>query len=170
MARKYKPVPEEFHTITPHITVRGAAAAIDFYKRAFGAEELLRNFGPDGESVMHCEMLLGDSRFFINEEYPEHGVRSPAALNGSPITLHLYVADVDAMYERAVRAGAEVLMPVEDQFWGDRYCIVRDPFGHRWSIASRLEDLSPRELRERADDYFSKPGALGKEGESEHAM
>lgn len=159
-----RPVPEDFHTITPHITVRNASDAVEFYHKAFGAQELLRNFGPDGKSIIHCEMLLGDSRFFINEEYLEWGVKSPLTLQGSPITLHMYVEDVDASWQRAMDAGAEVLMPLADQFWGDRYGIVRDPFGHKWSMASRREDPSPADLHERAKDYFAKSEPRGNGG------
>jgi uncharacterized glyoxalase superfamily protein PhnB len=142
-------VPEDFHTITPQLTVNGVAAAIEWYTRALGANELLRNLAPDGTSVMHAELLFGDSRFFVVDEFPE-SAKSPRSLGGSPVTLHLYVEDVDALFDRAVSAGAEVLLPVADQFWGDRYGMLADPFGHRWSIASRIEDLSPRKLQERA--------------------
>lgn len=142
-------VPEDFRTITPQLVVNGVDSAIDWYSRALGANELLRNMAPDGTSVMHAELLLGDSRFFVVDEFPQGG-RSPRSLGGSGVTLHLYVEDVDEMFERAVAAGAEVLLPVADQFWGDRYGMLADPFGHRWSMASRIEDLSPRALQERA--------------------
>jgi PhnB protein len=145
------PVPEDFHTITPQLVVKGVAAAIDWYTRALGAHELLRNMAPDGTSIMHAELLLGDSRFFVVDEFPE--AKSPATLGGTAVTLHLYVRDVDTLFGRAVDAGATVLMPVADQFWGDRYGILKDPFGHRWSIASRIEDLSPRALQQRAADW-----------------
>ena len=145
-------VPEDFHTITPHLVVRGVAEAIEWYTRAFGAHELLRHAAPDGERIMHSELLLGDSRFFVVDEYPE-SPWSPESLGGSPITLHLYVEDVDAMFDRAIEAGATGMMPVQDCFWGDRYGMLVDPFGHRWSIASRLEDLSPQQLKERAENY-----------------
>lgn len=145
-------VPEDFHTITPQLAVKGVAAAIDWYTKALGAHELLRNPAPDGQSIMHSELLLGDSRFFVVDELPG-SMRSPATLGGSSVTLHLYVADVDALFARAVDAGAEVLMPVGDQFWGDRYGILQDPFGHRWSIASRNDDLSPRTLQKRAAEW-----------------
>ncbi len=144
-------VPEDFHTITPHLVVKGVPQAIDWYSKAFGAHELLRNTGPDGATIMHSELLLGDSRFFVVDEFP--GGTSPATLGGTPVTLHLYVEDVDAVFGRAVAAGAEVLLPVADRFWGDRYGMLRDPFGHRWSIASQIEDLSPRQLQERAADW-----------------
>ena len=146
------PVPEDFHTITPQMAVNGVAAAIDWYTRALGAHELLRNAAPDGTSIMHAELLLGDSRFFVVDEFPGSMV-SPATLGGTAVTLHLYVRDVDALFGRAVDAGATVLMPVADQFWGDRYGMLKDPFGHRWSIASRIEDLSPRALQQRAVDW-----------------
>jgi len=153
---KVSPVPEDFHTITPHLVVRGVARAIDFYQRAFGAAELYRNIAPDGISIMHSEMLLGDSRFFVNDEFLDWGIFSPETTNGSPVTLHLYVEDVDAVFNQAARAGAEVLMPLENAFWGDRYGILKDPFGHRWSVASRLEDLSPTEVQKRAREFTSK--------------
>lgn len=145
-------VPEDFHTITPHLVVKGVAKAIDFYAAAFGANELLRNPGPDGESIMHSELLLGDSRFFVVDEFPDMAF-SPTSLGGSSVTLHLYVEDVDALFNRAVAAGATELMPVQDCFWGDRYGMLQDPFGHRWSIASRLEDLSPKQLQDRARQW-----------------
>ncbi|HKH70221.1 MAG TPA: VOC family protein [Vicinamibacterales bacterium] len=146
------PVPEDFHTITPQIAVKGVAAAIDWYTKALGADELLRNTAPDGASIMHAELLLGDSRFFVVDEFPD-SMASPASLGGTSVTLHLYVRDVDTLFNRAVEAGATVLMPVADQFWGDRYGILRDPFGHRWSIASRIEDLSPKKLQDRAKSW-----------------
>ena len=143
------PVPEDFHTITPQLAVKGVAAALEWYTKALGAHELLRHAAPDGQSIMHSELLLGDSRFFVVDEFPE-SMQSPATLGGTSVTLHLYVRDVDSVFSRAVDAGATVLMPVADQFWGDRYGILRDPFGHRWSIASRIEDLSPKKLQDRA--------------------
>jgi PhnB protein len=146
------PVPEDFHTITPQLVVKGVTGAIDWYTHALGAHELLRNVAPDGSSIMHAELLLGDSRFFVVDEF-EGSMKSPATLGGTAVTLHLYVRDVDAVFGRAVDAGATVLMPVADQFWGDRYGILSDPYGHRWSIASRIEDLSPRALQQRAADW-----------------
>src|SRR5262249_34516826 len=145
-------VPEDFHTITPQLTVSGVAEAIAWYVRALGANELLRNAAPDGARIMHAELLLGDSRFFVADEFPGSPA-SPATLRGTPVTLHLYVKDVDALFARAVAAGASVVMPVADQFWGDRYGILTDPFGHRWSIASRIEDLSPKALQARAAEW-----------------
>jgi PhnB protein len=148
--------PDDFHTITPQLVVKGVAAAIEWYTSAFGANELLRNAAPDGERIMHSELLLGNSRFFVVDEFGHAGAdraSAPTTLGGTTITLHLYVDDVDAMFSRAVESGATVLMPVADQFWGDRYGILMDPFGHRWSIASRIEDLSPNALQKRAADW-----------------
>ena len=148
-------VPEEFHTITPQLVVSGVAKAIDWYTEALGANELLRNTAPDGKSIMHSELLLGDSRFFVVDEF-QGSMISPLRLGGTPVTLHLYVEDVDELFDRAVAAGASVIMPVADQFWGDRYGMLSDPFGHRWSIASRIEDLSPRALQNRAAEWARK--------------
>ena len=145
-------VPEDFHTITPQLAVRGVANAVEWYTKALGANELLRNTAPDGQSVMHCELLLGDSRFFVVDEFPG-SIVSPASVGNTTVTMHLYVEDVDATFSRAVAEGATVVMPVADQFWGDRYGILTDPFGHRWSIASRIEDLSPKALRQRAESW-----------------
>jgi PhnB protein len=155
MSTRLKGKPPDFHTITPHLTVGGVEAAVAFYRDAFGAAELYRNLAPDGRSVMHCEMLCGDSRFFIHDEFPESARLSPAGLGlkQSPVTLHLYVDDVDSLYERALKAGAEVVLPLADCFWGDRYAILRDPFGHNWSIASQIEDLSPSEVNARAREF-----------------
>jgi PhnB protein len=153
MADKVTKALNDFHTITPHLTVRGAEAAVAFYCRAFGAAELYRNLAPDGKSVMHAELLLGDSRFLLHDEFPESGEVSPLDGQNTGVKLHLYVEDVDDLYERAVEAGATVLMPLQDCFWGDRYAILRDPFGHRWSMATRIEDLSPRQLQKRASAF-----------------
>ena len=146
------PIPEDFHTITPQLAVNGVADAIAWYEKALGANELLRNLAPDGVRIMHAELLLGDSRFFVVDEF-DGSMKAPSTLGGSPVTLHLYVRDVDALFDRAVGAGANVVLPVADQFWGDRYGILDDPFGHRWSIASRIEDLSPKRLQERAAEW-----------------
>ncbi len=135
-----KPIPDGFHTLTPHLVVRGASNAIDFYRRAFGAEELFRLPGPGG-SIMHAEIRIGDSIVMLCEEFPERGAQSPTALGGSPVTLSLYVRNVDASFAQAVAAGAQVRMPVADQFWGDRYGQVVDPFGHVWSLATHVKDV-----------------------------
>ena len=125
-----------------------AAAAIEFYKKAFGAEEIARMPGPKG-SVMHAEIQIGDSRIMLNDEFPDFGKMGPASIGGTPITIHLYVNDVDALFDRAVKAGATARMPVADMFWGDRYGQIEDPFGHHWSIATHKEDVSPEECMRR---------------------
>jgi PhnB protein len=152
------PVPEEFSGLTPQLVVGDAAAAVSFYGEAFGADELLRVHGPDGR-VMHCELLVAGSRLLLHDEYPESGLAAPPG-GGNSVVLHLYVPDVDASFRRAVRAGAEPVMEPADAFWGDRYGVVRDPFGHRWSLASRREDLSPDELGERARQWAANPPDL----------
>jgi PhnB protein len=148
-------VTDEFNTITPQLIVRGVAEAVEFYRTAFGARELYRNKAPDGASIMHCEMLLGNSRFFMHDEFPEPDSASPLSLGGTPVRLHLYVDNVDELFQRAVDSGAEILMPVEDRFWGDRYGMLRDPFGHIWSVATPIEDLSPAQTNRRADEYIA---------------
>jgi uncharacterized glyoxalase superfamily protein PhnB len=145
MTTAVKRIPEGCHTVSPHLAVRGAAQAIEFYKKAFGARELRRHPGPDGK-IMHAEVQIGDSRVYLNDEFPEMGSSAPPTLGGTPVTLHLWTEDVDAVFNQAVQAGAQVLMPLSDQFWGDRYGMVQDPFGHRWSLASHLQDPTPEQI------------------------
>jgi PhnB protein len=147
-------MPPGFHTLTPHLELRGAARAIDFYKAAFGAREVLRNLGPDGRKIMHAQLQIGDSMLLLHDEFAESGGESPHTLEGSGVTLHLYVEDVDAAWARAVAAGAKVEMPLADMFWGDRYGQLVDPFGHRWSLASKKEQLTPEQMRQRAAQFF----------------
>jgi PhnB protein len=149
-----KPIPEGFHTITPHIVVRDANGAIDFYKRAFGADELSRMPGPDGKSIMHATIKIGDSIVMLADEFPGTDCASPTSVSGTSVTLHLYVDDVDALAERAIHAGATVRMPVSDMFWGDRYGVLADPFGHRWSISTHKQDLTADEMRKGAEKAF----------------
>lgn len=144
---------DAFHTLTPQLVIRGAAQAISFYQQVFGAQEQLRNLAPDGISIMHAELLCGDSRFFVHDEFPDQGLLSPQTLHGASVTLHVYVSNVDEIFERALAAGAQTILPVADVFWGERYGIFTDPFGHRWSVSMRLEDLSPMEIQERAVQY-----------------
>jgi PhnB protein len=144
---------DAFHTITPQLVVQGAAQAILFYQHVFGAQEHLRNLAPDGISIMHAELLCGDSPFFVHDEFPDQGLLSPRSLHGASVTLHVYVPNVDEVFERALAAGAHPVVPVADVFWGERYGIFTDPFGHRWSVSTRLEDLSPMETHERAVQY-----------------
>ena len=134
-------IPQGMHSVTPHLICAGAAKAIDFYRQAFGAEEIARLPGPDGR-LMHAAVKIGDSQVMLVDEMPEWGALGPKSLKGSPVTIHLYVEDVDAVVARAVKAGAKVTMPVADQFWGDRYGKLEDPFGHHWSIATHLRDVS----------------------------
>ena len=140
-----KPIPDGMHTLIPHLVCADAAAAIEFYKKAFGAIEELRLPGPGGK-LMHAMLRIGGSALMLVDEWPEMGALGPKALKGSPVTIHFYATDVDAAVARAVAAGAEVVMPVADMFWGDRYGQLRDPFGHLWSVATHLRDLSPEEI------------------------
>ncbi len=150
-----KPIPDGYTTVTTHLIAKGAGAAIDFYKKAFGAEELMRIPGPDGKSVMHAEMKIGNSIVMIADEFPDYGCVGPKTLGGSPVTIHLYVSDVDAAYKKAVDAGATASMPVTDMFWGDRYGKLTDPFGHHWSVATHVEDVAPEECAKRMAAAFS---------------
>ncbi len=142
-----KPIPEGMHSLTPHLVCAGAADAIDFYKRAFNAVEQARLPGPDGK-LMHAAVKIGDSTLMLVDENPQWGSLGPKALKGSPVTIHLYVPDVDATVAQAVAAGAKITMPVADMFWGDRYGQLEDPFGHRWSVATHTRDLTSEEIRE----------------------
>jgi uncharacterized glyoxalase superfamily protein PhnB len=144
-----KPIPEGYRTVTPYLTLKGAARAIDFYERAFGAQEVERMTGPDGESVMHAEVRIGDSIVMLSDELPQMGSRSPETLGGTTASIFLYVPDVDTAFQRAVDAGAKAIMPPTDMFWGDRFGTLVDPFGHQWSMATHKEDLSPEEIRKR---------------------
>lgn len=142
---KVNPIPEGHHTITPHLIVNEGSRAIEFYKQAFGAEVIGSHMaGPDGK-IMHAELKVGNSIFFLCDEF-EGIARSPVSLGGSPVTLHIYVENVDEFFNRAVEAGATVRMPVEDQFWGDRYGKLADPFGHDWSVATHIKDLTEEEI------------------------
>ncbi|MGA2413757.1 MAG: VOC family protein [Candidatus Sulfotelmatobacter sp.] len=140
-------IPQGYHTLTPYMTVRGAARAIEFYKKAFGAVEKGVMKGPDGK-IMHAELRIGDSLFMLADEFPEYGSMSPLSTGGSGMGLHIYVEDVDSAFDRAIGAGATIDMPVSDMFWGDRYGKLADPFGHKWSIATHKRDLSPAEMEE----------------------
>jgi PhnB protein len=144
-----KPVPDGYHAVTPYLIVDGGAKAIDFYKHALGAVECLRMQDPGGK-VRHAEIEIGGSRIMLADEHPEIGALGPKTVGGSPVSLHLYVADVDAVVARAVAAGAILIRPVADQFYGDRTGGIADPFGHHWFIATHKEDLTPEELQRRA--------------------
>jgi len=149
MSKAVKPIPEGYHTVTPYLTIRGADRAIEFYKRAFGAKELLRMPGPGGK-LMHAELQIGNSIIMLSDEFPEMGGKSPQALNGTPVSIFLYVEDVDKVFQQAVATGASVQMPPQDMFWGDRFGKIGDPFGHNWALATHKEDVAPGELAKRA--------------------
>jgi PhnB protein len=149
MPRKVKPVPTGYDNVTPYLHARGAAKAIAFYKKAFGAKELFRMASPGGK-IGHAELEIGSSRIMLADEHPEFGALSPAALGGSPVALHLYLENVDKVVQRAVRAGATLTRPVENKFYGDRMGTVTDPFGHIWHVSTHVEDVPMRELRRRA--------------------
>src|SRR5512140_1987663 len=142
-----KPIPNDMHTVTPHLVCAGAADAIEFYKKAFNATELGRLAGPQGK-LMHAAIRIGDSTVMLVDEFPEHHSLGPKSLKGSPVTIHLYVEDVDACVKRAVAAGAKIAMPVDDMFWGDRYGKLEDPFGHHWSVATHTRDMSVEEMKQ----------------------
>jgi PhnB protein len=147
MSNPVSPIPEGYRSITPHLVCEGAAEALAFYERVFGAVEAARMSGPGGK-IMHAEIRIGDSMIMLADAFPEYGSRGPRALQGTPVTIHLYVEDADAVWERALAAGATVQMPLEDAFWGDRYGQVVDPFGHHWSIATHQRDLTPAQIEE----------------------
>jgi PhnB protein len=149
-----KPIPEGYHSITPYLAVKDAAQAIDFYKRAFGAQEVERMPGPGGKGVMHAEIKIGDSRVMLSDEFPGSGCASPQSLGGTTCQLFIYVPDVDSAYQQAISAGATSAMPVSDMFWGDRYGKLSDPFGHQWGLATHKEDVSPQEMKKRSEAFF----------------
>ena len=140
-------IPKDMHSITPHLVCAGAAKAIEFYKKAFGAVEEARLPGPDGK-IMHASVRIGDSQLMLMDENPGMGACGPKALKGSPVTIHLYVEDADAVVAQAAKAGAKVTMPVAEMFWGDRYGTLEDPFGHSWSVATHVRDLTPEQIQE----------------------
>ena len=144
-----KPIPEGFHTVTPHLAVDDAAAAIEYYKKAFGAKERMRMEAPGGK-IGHAELEIGDSLVMLADPFPQSTVKPPQELGGTSASVFLYVEDVDAVVKKAVDAGATVTMEVADQFWGDRFGSITDPFGHSWSIATHVEDVPPEEMAERA--------------------
>jgi PhnB protein len=148
-----KPIPEGFHSVTPYLMVPNCVKALEWYEKAFGAKTISRMPGPGG-STMHAEMRIGDSRLMLSDENPQWNAKSPKTLGGTPVSLHLYVQDVDAAFSQAQAAGCEVTMPPGQMFWGDRYCKIIDPFGHMWGIATRTEDVSPQELARRQEEML----------------
>ena len=153
---KVKAIPEGYHAVTPHLVVSEAAKAIDFYKQAFGAEEVVRMPGPGG-SIMHAELKIRDSVVMLGEEMPEMGAKSPKAYGGSPVSFYVYVENVDAAWERAVKAGAKPMTPLTNMFWGDRTGRLEDPFGHHWSLAQHVADPTPEEIKQGQEAFFSQP-------------
>ncbi len=157
MAGLVKPIPEGFHTATPYLTVSDGARAIEFYKRAFGAQEIVRMEGPPGK-IGHAEIKIGDSIIMLSDEMPGSTDRSPQSLGGTTVNIFLYVKDVDSAFNQAVAAGAKADAPVTDMFWGDRFGKLTDPFGHSWSLATHKEDVAPEEMRKRAQAAMAKMG------------
>jgi PhnB protein len=153
-----KAIPDGYSTATPYLIVKGAAAAIDFYKRAFGATEVFRMDSPGG-GVAHAEIKIGNSMIMLGDEQPEMGHRGPRSLGGSAVGIMLYVPDVDDVFERAVKAGAKAQRPIENQFYGDRSGTLEDPFGHVWTISTHVEDVPPEEMKKRAEAAFKSHGA-----------
>jgi uncharacterized glyoxalase superfamily protein PhnB len=158
MQAQVRPIPEGFHTVTPHLVCAGAADALAFYKQAFGAEELSRMPGPGGK-IMHAEMRIGDARIMLADDFPDYGSLGPLALKGTPVYIHLYVEDANAVFAQAVEAGAKPVMPLADMFWGDRYGQIEDPFGHKWSIATHQRDVTPEQMQEDMNKMFEQPCA-----------
>lgn len=158
MATPGKPVPQGYHTATPYLTIKNAGEAIDFYKRAFGAEEIVRMPSPDGKGVMHAEIKIGNSMLMIADEWPQADCKSPKTLGGTSVNIFLYVQDVDATFQKAVSAGAKATMPPTDMFWGDRYSKVVDPYGHSWGIATHKLDMTPEEIDKGQKEFFAKMG------------
>jgi uncharacterized glyoxalase superfamily protein PhnB len=154
MATKAQAIPKGYHTVTPSLVVDGAAKALDFYKKALEAEEVMRFPGPDG-TIMHAEIRIGDSRIMLGDEMPEQGGRGPKSYGGTPVSFFIYRENVDAAWKRAVEAGGKPIMPLADQFWGDRAGCFEDPFGHRWWLAQHVQDMTPEELKKAAESFFS---------------
>ena len=161
MARARKHIPEGVHTVTPDLAIKGASEAIEFYKRVFGAQEIVRSAGPDGRLIMHAQLHVGDSPIFLADVFPEAASQDRGAVASadgpqhSRVVLNVYVENADAVFDRAVKSGAEVIMPISDMFWGDRYGQVRDPYGHIWAIATHKEDLTPEEIEKRSKEFFA---------------
>jgi uncharacterized glyoxalase superfamily protein PhnB len=155
--KKASPIPKAFHAVTPGLAIRDAAQAIEFYKKAFGAKEKGRMPGPDGK-LMHADVMIGDSHIMMGEENVTMGNPSPLSLNGTPVSLYVYVKDADKVFNQAVKEGATVAMPMMDQFWGDRAGMVTDPYGHKWWLATHKRDLSPKEMKKAAEEFFASMG------------
>ena len=151
-----KKIPDGYHSITPYLIVKNGSEAIEYYKKIFGAKEHGRMMTPDGKRIAHAEIEIGNSKLMLADEFPEMNSLSPKTIGGSPVGLFLYVEDVDKVFSQAVAEGAKVLMEVEDQFWGDRYGSLEDPFGHRWSLSTHIKDLTEEEMKKAAEEAFAK--------------
>ncbi|MGN6349088.1 MAG: VOC family protein [Candidatus Nitrosocosmicus sp.] len=151
-----KKIPEGYHSITPNLIVKDGIKAIEFYKKVFEAKEKMRMTTPDGKAIAHAELEIGDSRIMLVDEFPQMQCLSPSSIGNTPVSMFLYVDDVDKTFSQAVSEGSKVLDPVKDQFWGDRHGIIEDPFGHRWSISTHIKDLSQDDLKKAAEEAFSK--------------
>jgi len=154
MKRSTQPVPPGFHTVTPSLTVRNGSQAIEFYKKALGAEQRMCMTGPDGK-ITHAELKIGDSVVFLNDENPQMGCKSPQTLGGTSGTFYLYVEDVDKAFQRAVDAGGKATMPVTDMFWGDRFGSFVDPYGHTWGLSTHTQDMTEQEMEEGAKAFYA---------------
>ena len=159
MATKVKAIPDGYHSVTPYLIIDGASEAIEFYKKAFGAKELYRMPMPDGK-LGHAEIQIGDSRIMMSDENPEMEIRSPKALGGTPLSLMVYVEDVDKVFHQALGAGARVLKPLKDQFYGDRSGNLEDPFGHKWTLSTHVEDVAPEEMERRMKEDLEAQAVL----------
>lgn len=156
MSTKVKPIPDGYHTLTPYLIIKGAAAAIDFYKKAFGAQEQFRMPGPDGKTIGHANIVIGNSIVMLADEAPQMLAQSPQTLNGTPVTMVLYVEDADAVFNRAVELGATVRQPLENKFYGERAGTVVDPFGHIWTMMTHIEDVTPEMMDQRVKELYKK--------------
>ncbi len=159
MTTNVRPIPEGYHSVTPYLSIDGAAEAIEFYKKAFGAKELYRMPAPDGR-IGHAEIQIGDSRIMLADENPEMGGRSPKSLGGSPVGLMVYVEDVDHQFQQAMAAGAQVTRPPKDQFYGDRSGTLEDPFGHKWTLGTHIKDMAPNEMEKRMREAMEAEAVL----------
>ena len=160
MSSTVKPIPDGYHTVNPSLTIKGAAEALEFYEKALGAEIIYSLPMPDGK-VMHAEMKIGNSTIMLSDEFPDWGALSPATIKGCPITLMIYVEDVDASHAQAIKAGAKENMAPADQFWGDRMSGVNDPYGYKWNFLTHIEDVSPEEIKRRADEWLKNGSGCG---------
>jgi PhnB protein len=149
-----KPIPDGYHAVTPTLTVRGASDAIEFYKKAFGAQEVMRFHGPDGKTIMHAEIKIGDSRIMLNDEVPQMKCLSPLSVGGASSGIFLYVDNADDVFNKAISAGAKAIMPMMDAFWGDRCGGIDDPFGHRWTICTHKKDMTQQEIGKAAEEFM----------------